>query len=265
MKTGVIDTLPAGFVKLPRALLSQGWTRKPGQLALFVRLLTMAAREPFNWQGLQLERGQVATSLRSLSTSCGLTVSEVRTALEGLSREGIAHKLTHKIAHDKGELFAHKIAHGYTIISICEFDNYEGVAVEVRTQNRTQETGQDAHKIARKFAISKEYKEIDIIKTVVNDSNYWPIVSDWLEYKRERGEAYKGRRGVTQFYNRLRELSCGDLEAARRIVSAAMANNYAGIYPEKASTAPGTQRQSSRPNPRITLGETNPNDYKSTI
>ena len=58
------------------------------------------------------------------------------------------------------------------------------------------------------------------------------VVTDWLEYKKERGEAYKPK-GFASFYNKLLELSGGDYGKAQKIVEESMANNYAGIFPLK--------------------------------
>ena len=60
-----VETLPAaapaGFVKLPRALLLEPWAQSPACLALFIHLLAGANREAKEWQGVRVERGQLVT------------------------------------------------------------------------------------------------------------------------------------------------------------------------------------------------------------
>lgn len=260
-----VNDTPPGFVKIPRALLLEGWARKPQQLAVFLFLLLSANREAKTWNGVPIKRGQFATSLRSLSTSCGLSLSQVRTALQGLARAGVAHLLTHPTAHPQRGGVAHPFAQGYTVITICDYDSYEGFSDTVRTPFDTPQNTETAHPLTHNAAITKEYINI-IISILGND--FLPIVSDWMAYKRERGETYKGKRGLTAFCNRLQKLSGGDPETARRIVGNSMANNYAGVFAEKTAAAPGGVRTSTprpRINPRISIGETNPDDYTSTL
>lgn len=260
-----VNDTPPGFVKIPRALLREGWARNPQQLAVFLFLLLSANREAKTWNGIHVDRGQVITSIRTISTSCGLTIWAVREALKVLQREGAAHVSARKPAHVSGATAAHVSAHGYTIVTVCNFDNYEGAPVEVRTRSRTRENPETAHESARGPAITKEYINI-IISILGND--FLPIVSDWITYKRERGESYKGKQGLTAFCNRLQKFSGGDPETARRIVGNSMANNYAGIFAEKTAAPPGGVRTSTprpRINPRISIGETNPDDYTSTL
>ena len=81
-------------------------------------------------------------------------------------------------------------------------------------------------------------KEKYIITTIVQDERFLPIVADWIAYKRERGEDYKGPQGVKSFYNRLLSLSNNDPAAARRIIEASITAGYKGIFPEKETRPP---------------------------
>lgn len=270
MGATVIDTnTPPGFVKLPRAILSEGWTRRPYALHLFVHLLLSANREAKTWNGVRVERGQFLTSLRSLSTNCGLSISAIRSTLAGLQQAGVTRSTARLSTRSETGGVTRSAARGYTLVTICNFDNYEGLPVEGRTVRRTVQSDTPAQSPARQPAPTKEI-DINILSNVVTDARFLPIVADWLAYKRERDETYKGKKGLTAFYNRLQNLSGGDPDTARRIVDNSMANNYAGIFPEKTSTPPGGGRQSvcntsTRPNPRISIGNPNPDDYKSTL
>ncbi len=97
---------------------------------------------------------------------------------------------------------------------------------------------------------------------IVTDGRFLPIVEDWLSYKRERRETYKSKRGLTQFYNRLISLSQGDPEAARRLINTAMANNWAGIFPERTPAAASTP---PRTRARIDIPAAKDGDFVSDI
>ena len=254
-----MDTKP-GYIKLPRGLLDMPLSRKPQQLALFVHLLLRANREPKVWNGIRIERGQVVASIRSLSTACGLSLWQVRSSLDNLKRDGLTHETTHGPARRQGEQTAHDPARGFTIITICEFDSYEGQPAEDRTRNRTRETAEATHETAHNPTTPRE--DIDILLSIIEDPRFLDIVRDWIEYKRERKQAYKGRKGLSQFYNRLKELSNGDPDTARRIVAEAMAANYATIYPLKASR-PAGPNQATRS--RVEVPEYDSNNFKSTF
>lgn len=254
-----MDTMP-GYIKLPRELLNMPLSKKPQQFALFVHLLLLANREAKEWNGIRIERGQIVTSLRSLSKSCGLTISCVRTGLRGLKLDGLAHDLTHGPARRKGEHSAHDPAHGYTIISICNFDKYEGSSPETRTRLRTRETTLPAHVFTDDLTTTRE--DNNYILSLFGNPLFCDIVEDWLEYKREKGQAYKGRKGLSQFCNRLRELSRGDPDLARRIVSDAMAANYATIYPPKQPRPPQNKPLNLS---RTDIPAFSDNNFKQTI
>lgn len=249
----VINTPPPGFVKLPRSLLAEEWARRPQTLAVFVRLLLSANREPKVWHEVTVKRGQVVTSYRSLSKSCGLTVSAIRTALDSLQKAGVAHLLTHKRARAKKGEAAHLAAQGYTLVTICDFDKYEGFHEDSRTPQRTPQLDDSTHLSAQSIALTKEDKEIIDISP-----EFVPIVEEWLSYKKERRESYKSKRSLEQFYSRLITLSKGNPEAARGLIHTAMANNWAGIYPERVTTTPKAKA-------RIDIPVSSNEDFKCTL
>lgn len=53
---------------------------------------------------------------------------------------------------------------------------------------------------------------------------------DWLEYKRERKEAYKSRKSEEACYKKLLALSGNNPKVAAEIVEQSMANNWAGLF-----------------------------------
>jgi DNA-binding PadR family transcriptional regulator len=62
------------------------------------------------------------------------------------------------------------------------------------------------------------------------DESFIPILIDWLEYKKEKKQAYK-QRGFATLYKNLMQMSGGNADVARKIVEQSMQNNYAGLFP----------------------------------
>lgn len=59
--------------------------------------------------------------------------------------------------------------------------------------------------------------------------DFAPIMKEWLEYKKERGQAYKAR-GLKACYTKLLTLSGSDTTRARAIIEQSMSNNYSGLF-----------------------------------
>lgn len=86
-----------GFVIEPRAILTNEWYTDPLTMHLLRHCRLRANFENTKWRGIEIKRGQFVTSLQTLSTETGLTIKQVRTALEKLEKTGyVASKATNK-------------------------------------------------------------------------------------------------------------------------------------------------------------------------
>lgn len=79
---------------------------------------------------------------------------------------------------------------------------------------------------------------------------YRDVMTEWLEYKKERRETYKSR-GLKQCYDKLIKYSNGNPDVALEIIHTAMANNYTGFFPlrntpQQAKLTPYEQQQLER-------------------
>ena len=110
------------FIKLFRRMVYWEWYTDVNTTKLFLHCLLMANWKPGKWRGVSYERGQFFTSLDSLSKETGLSVQEVRTALEHLvSTNEVTSTTTNK----------------YTLISVVSFDKYQGEQqAEQQTNNK---------------------------------------------------------------------------------------------------------------------------------
>lgn len=89
--------LDGGFVLVHRSLLKWEWYDDINTTRLFLHLLLTVNYEPQNWKGVTVERGQRIASFNKLACESGLTVKQIRTALEHLKRTGeVAHTATPK-------------------------------------------------------------------------------------------------------------------------------------------------------------------------
>lgn len=86
-----------GFVIEPRNIIRCEWYTDVVTMHLYRHCRLRANFESTKWRGIELERGQFITSLKTLSAETGLSVMQVRTALAKLEKSGyIANKSTNK-------------------------------------------------------------------------------------------------------------------------------------------------------------------------
>lgn len=93
----MIEQKYKGFVALHRTILDWEWYTEANTMRLFVHLLLTVNHAPKQWQGIAVERGQRVASYGKLAAETGMSVKEVRTALNHLKKTGeVAHKATSK-------------------------------------------------------------------------------------------------------------------------------------------------------------------------
>lgn len=120
-----------GFVVEYRKIMQWEWYTDVNVAHLFRHCVLKANHTEKTWQGIRIERGSFITSLQKLSTETGLTVKQVRTALEKLEKTGeVANFSTAK----------------YRIITVKNYDYYQ----TKDKQNGKQKGKQRANKKASK-------------------------------------------------------------------------------------------------------------------
>lgn len=73
-----------GYIKLYRRMMKWGWYTDTPTKCVFLHLLFLACYEPCFYKNVHLEPGQAVSSIRQIATDTGLTVKQVRTALNHL-------------------------------------------------------------------------------------------------------------------------------------------------------------------------------------
>lgn len=73
-----------GYIKLYRRMMKWDWYTDTPTKCVFLHLLFLACYEPCYFKGVHLEPGQAVSSIRQIATDTGLTVKQVRTAINHL-------------------------------------------------------------------------------------------------------------------------------------------------------------------------------------
>ena len=99
-----------GWIKLHRKILDWEWYTDAPVRILFEHLLLTANYEDKKWKGIEIKRGQKVTRIGHLSEETGLTIRQVRTALQKLEKtKNVTSKATNK----------------YTLVTIENYDLYQ--------------------------------------------------------------------------------------------------------------------------------------------
>lgn len=77
-----------GFVAFPRGLTDWEWYSEPNTARLFFHLLLTSNWQEKQWQGITIHPGELVTSQSQLAKQLGLSVMQVRTAMEHLKVTG---------------------------------------------------------------------------------------------------------------------------------------------------------------------------------
>ncbi len=110
---------------------------------LFIHLLIHANSEPEKWHGIDIKRGQLITGLYRLSEATGISMQTVRTCINRLkSTNELTIKSTNK----------------YSIITICNYDQYQDVKYIDNKQNN-KETNKRTTNEQQTTNNKQEYKE----------------------------------------------------------------------------------------------------------
>jgi hypothetical protein len=112
-----------GWVKIYRSILTWEWYSDINVRVLFIHLLLKANHAPNRWQGIEIQAGQLVTSLSRLEQETGLSQKKIRNALKKLEKTG-------ELGTQKGR--------AYTLITICNYARYQGDTVEEGTPKGTQ-------------------------------------------------------------------------------------------------------------------------------
>jgi hypothetical protein len=112
-----------GFIYLHRKLLNWEWKDDLVCLKVFIWCLLKANFKEKKWQGNTIEKGSFVTSIKHFSAELNITEMNLRTALKKLKKsENLTTKSTNK----------------FTIISICNYEDYQTLeTIKEQTKQQT--------------------------------------------------------------------------------------------------------------------------------
>lgn len=119
-----------GWIKLHRKILDWEWFTSPSTLQLFIYLLLRANKEDKKWRGILIKRGQLVTSVATISEETKLSTQQVRTSLNRL-------KSTNEITS--------KTTNRSTLVTVCKYESYQ-LYEEVEQQTKQQALQQTNNK-----------------------------------------------------------------------------------------------------------------------
>jgi DNA-binding transcriptional MocR family regulator len=99
-----------GFVLLQREIMDWEWYQSPTVSRIYIHLILKVNFIEKKWQGIIIERGQLVTSINSLSSELKLSNQQIRTALEKLV---------------EGNYIIKRTTNNYTLITLVNYDKHQ--------------------------------------------------------------------------------------------------------------------------------------------
>ena len=194
-----------GFIKLHRKLIEWEWFSDINTTHLFLYCLLRANYEDKKWRGIDIRRGSFITSLDRLSKDTGLTVRQVRTALDKLKSTG---ELTSKTTSQ------------YSIISIKNYnlyqDNDKQIDNPMTSERQTNDKRMTTDKNIKNNKNNKNIKEkkklgefLNVLLTEEEEeklkelygNNYNDAIETLSNYIQSKGDKYKDHYAVLRKNN----------------------------------------------------------------
>lgn len=214
----------------------------PNMYHLFSHLILLANHEDKKWQGMTIKRGQLITGRKILSEETGISEQSIRTCIERLkSTSEITIKSTNK----------------YSIITICNYEEYQPSNADVNQQINQQSNQQltnnqpatnhkQEYKNIKKEKNKEEKEEVKEEKgdsfdpnllIPMNDEEFIPkdtteeYWEKWKKYKKEEFNfRYKSAVSEQAAKTELINLSGNDAEIAMKIIDQSIANGWKGFF-----------------------------------
>ena len=222
-----------GYIKLSRKMLDWEWYSDINTTRLFIHLIFKANWKDGRFQGVEIPRGSLVTSLGNLATETGLSIREVRTSLNHLKTTG---EVTSK-RHAKFSVISIK---NYCLYQDIDKQNDKQVTSERQASDKQSTTIEEIKKERReetkKKRVSKDTPKEnpeDIINRYGFSETMKAKILEWLEYKKERREAYKST-GLTALLKTVSQ-KVGEYgeNPVTALMDECMANGWRGIIWER--------------------------------
>jgi hypothetical protein len=153
-----------GWIKLHRKFQKWEWYSNSDMVHLFIHLLITATHKDGKWKGQEIKRGQTVAGISSLHKKTGISVQTLRTCINRLKLTGeITVKSTNK----------------YSIITICNYDDYQfkddpsNNQINTQTNNQLTNNQQTTNYIQEykedKKVEEERNKKAEILKKIIEE------------------------------------------------------------------------------------------------
>ena len=155
-----------GWISLYRKFLEWEWYDYPTVKIIFLHCLLSANHKNIKWRDIVIKRGQLVTSYEKLATLNGLTVQQVRTALEKLQS-------THEITYQSTSQYSIITVKNYNLYQDSNKAKTEASNNQIRGQNNKRITTNNNDNKERDInkLISLSIEERDILKKYLLELN----------------------------------------------------------------------------------------------
>lgn len=167
------------FIKIDRNIIHWGWFQNTKVLHVFLWLLIKANIKEGHFEKDTVKRGSLVTSNAHIAEGCGLTISNVRTALGNLEKTG---EITRTIRNH------------YQIINIVNYESYQSDVPKTRGQLASNLDGSSQATLiaTRNNQRIKEYKNKRIKENPPNPPQGEPSPSGTIpEMYRDQFDTYE--------------------------------------------------------------------------
>ena len=200
-----------GWIKLNKKILKWGWYSDVNVKITFLHLLLVANYEEGEYLGQKIKRGQAVIGLGVTSKKIGISIQNLRTALEKLEKSGeITRKSTNK----------------FTLVTIENYNKYQGS--EMASNNSTN-----------KRLTNKEYKNNKNIRNIyISDivasepAELHDHLDDFVKMRKSI-KAPLTARALKSVLKELEKLSGGDIKTKIAILEQSIVKCWKTVYPLK--------------------------------
>jgi len=157
-----------GWIKLHRALLEWEWYDDIPSKVLFIHLLLKCNHADGNYRGRKVLRGQRWTSIGHLAKETGLTVKQIRAAIEKLE--------------STGEICTQGASDG-TMLTVCKYDSYQEIPKQKgkqKDEQRASEGQADGQTKGNKQEEQEQFEEGQERKEALIVPPTHPLIT-WIE------------------------------------------------------------------------------------
>lgn len=183
----------SGWIKLRRSLIDWEWYDDHNATRLLLHLLLTVNYKEKKWRGVTIKAGSMVLSWETLSSQCGLSVQQCRTAMDKLiSSNEVNRKVTNK----------------YQLVTLVKWDKIQLDLKDVTAnQQANQQTNNNQVTTTKE---SKEIKEvpkkdfkIEFKETLRPYKNKYPMqmLEDFFKYWTEESKSGKMRFESEKFWD----------------------------------------------------------------